>query len=167
MISLLLLDVGLSCFVCLVQVITDCARAAEGKFFLSFHPTPPPPPFLHSLLPQIPHICLLHQLFTSGDSIFPLPRKIKSIDCPCCVWFHWMCCEWFMRFVLKIHTHWGNWLRIDNVCAYFLLSYIFFTLIYRLLPVEENFLSKFQVGWSATFLKYTIVRYQVSCTDIF
>ena len=34
---------------------------------------------------------------------------------------------------------------IDNVCAYFLLSYIFFTLIYRLLPVEENFLSKFQV----------------------
>ena len=56
---------------------------------------------------------------------------------------------------------------IDNVCAYFLLSYIFFTIIYRLLPVEENFLSKFQVRRSAAFLKYTIVRYQVSCTDIF
>lgn len=46
MISLLLLDVGLSCFVCLVQVITDRARAVEGKFFLSFHlPPPPRPPF--------------------------------------------------------------------------------------------------------------------------
>ena len=38
MISLLLLDVGLSCFVCLVQVINDCARAVEGQFFLSFQP---------------------------------------------------------------------------------------------------------------------------------
>lgn len=44
MISLLLLDVGLSCFVCLVQVITDRARAVEGKFFLSFHLSSPPPP---------------------------------------------------------------------------------------------------------------------------
>ena len=44
MTSLLLLDEGLSCFVCLVQVITDRARAVEGKFFLSFHLPPPPFP---------------------------------------------------------------------------------------------------------------------------
>ena len=44
MISLLLLDVGLSCFVCLVQVITDRARAVEGKFLLYFHLSSPPPP---------------------------------------------------------------------------------------------------------------------------
>ena len=75
MISLLLLDVGLSCFVCLVQVITDRARAVEGKFFLSFHLSPPPPPspLLHSLLPQTPQICLLQKLFTPGDSISPPP----------------------------------------------------------------------------------------------
>ena len=47
MISLLLLDVGLSCFVCLVQVITDRARAVEGKFFLSFHLSPRPPFSIH------------------------------------------------------------------------------------------------------------------------
>ena len=82
-ISLLLLDVGLSCFVCLVQVITDCARAVEGQFFLSFQHSPPPPPLprppsphkhthtLPSLYSQIPQICLLHKLFTSGDSTFP------------------------------------------------------------------------------------------------
>ena len=97
MISLLLLDVGLSCFVCLVQVITDRARAVEGKFFLSFHlpPPSPPSPLLHSLLPQTPQICLPQKLFTPEDSISPPPphppsRKIKSIDCPCCVWFHWV-----------------------------------------------------------------------------
>ena len=82
MTSLLLLDEGLSCFVCLVQVITDRARAVEGKFFLSFHlpPPPPPPPPLHSLLPQTPQICLLQKLFTPGDSIPsppPLPAKSK------------------------------------------------------------------------------------------
>lgn len=93
MISLLLLDVGLSCFLCLVQVITDRARAVEGKFFLSFHLPPHPTPLVHSLLPQIPQICLLHKLFTPEDSIFPPSRKIKSIDCPCCVWFHWVYCE--------------------------------------------------------------------------
>lgn len=94
MTSLLLLDVGLSCFVCLVQVITDRARAVEGKFFLSFHLSPPPSPLLHSLLPQTPQICLPQKLFTPEDSISPPPhppsRKIKSIDCPCCVWFHWV-----------------------------------------------------------------------------
>ena len=96
MISLLLLDVGLSCFVCLVQVITDRARAVEGKFFLSFHlPPPPPSPLLHLLLPQTPQICLLQKLFTPEDSISPPSpsRKIKSIDCPFCVWFHWVYCE--------------------------------------------------------------------------
>lgn len=100
MISLLLLDVGLSCFVCLVQVITDCARAAEGKFFLSFHPSspshppsPPPPSFFILYCPRY----LIFASYTNSLLLvirsFPLPRKIKSIDCPCCVWFHWMCCE--------------------------------------------------------------------------
>ena len=111
MISLLLLDVGLSCFVCLVQVITDRARAVEGKFFLSFHLSSPPRP-LFSI-----HYCPRHLRFASyRNSLLleihsspPAPsRKIKSIDCPCCVWFHWVYCEWFMRFVLKIHTHWDN-----------------------------------------------------------
>ena len=76
MISLLLLDVGLSCFVCLVQVIADRARAVEGKFFLSFHLSPPPPPpspLLHSLLSQTPQICLPQKLFTPEDSISPPP----------------------------------------------------------------------------------------------
>lgn len=82
MISLLLLDVGLSCFVCLVQVITDRARAVEGKFFLSFHlpPPSPPSPLLHSLLPQTPQICLPQKLFIPEDSISPpppLPAKSK------------------------------------------------------------------------------------------
>lgn len=99
-ISLLLLDVGLSCFVCLVQVITDCARAVEGQFFLSFQHSPPPPPSPAPPPPTNTHTHSLHYIprylrfasYTNSLLLvirpFPLPRKIKRIDCPCCVWFH-------------------------------------------------------------------------------
>lgn len=110
MISLLLLDVGLSCFVCLVQVITDRARAVEGNFFLSFHlPPPPVPPSPFIIAPDTSDLPPTETLYSWRFNLPPPPsRKIKSIDCPCCVWFHWVYCEWFMRFVLKIHTHWDN-----------------------------------------------------------
>ena len=71
MISLLLLDVGLSCFVCLVQVITDRARAVEGKFFLSFHLSPPPPRPPFSI-----HYCPRHLRFASHRNSLLL--KIQS-----------------------------------------------------------------------------------------
>ena len=98
MISLFLLDVGLSCFVCLLQVITDRSRAVEGKFFLSFHlpphlPPPPPPPLLHLLLPQIPRFASYTNSLLLKIQSSPSSRKIKSIDCPSCVWFHWVYCE--------------------------------------------------------------------------
>ena len=94
MISLLLLDVGLSCFVCLVQVITDRARAVEGKFFLSFHLSPPPPVSIHDCPRHLRFASHRNSLLLKIQSPPPPPsRKIKSIDCPCCVWFHWVYCE--------------------------------------------------------------------------
>ena len=94
MTSLLLLDEGLSCFVCLVQVITDRARAVEGKFFLSFHLPPPVSPSPFIIAPDTSDLPPTETLYSWRFNPLPPPsRKIKSIDCPCCVWFHWVYCE--------------------------------------------------------------------------
>ena len=82
MISLLLLDVGLSCFVCLVQVITDRARAVEGKFFLSFHlpPAPRPPFSIHNCPRHLRYASHRNSLFLKIQSLpppFPQNQKYR------------------------------------------------------------------------------------------
>ena len=81
MISLLLLDVGLSCFVCLFQVITDRARAVEGKFFLSFHLSPRPPFSIHYCPRHLRFASYRNSLLLKIQSPpppFPTPLSAKS-----------------------------------------------------------------------------------------